>query len=188
MSHDDPGAKDATKEPPDCGSSSLLRTGSSPSLARVRWAAFSGAVLIWEMRAAAILILVAGPAGCAVESVFDQSSGSLHFEGSDPMGAFSGDVKALSCSGRFTGGGGTSVGFGGTGRIAVLDGSVHVSTHGGGGWSVDRSRCGVFEVHKWFDAEKHLHVVVVLDDCTTPDGVRVWGKVRSDACEIMRPY
>ncbi len=48
MSHDDPGAKDATKKPPDGGDRSFLRIGSFPSLARMgaRCAAFSGAAAV----------------------------------------------------------------------------------------------------------------------------------------------
>ncbi len=57
MSHDDPSTKNAMKKPPDRGERSFLRTGSSPSLARVRarWAAFAlaAAVLLGGSRALA---------------------------------------------------------------------------------------------------------------------------------------
>jgi len=52
MKHDDSSTKDATKRPPDRGGRSFLRTGSSPSVARLsaRWAAFSltSAVLLCD--------------------------------------------------------------------------------------------------------------------------------------------
>jgi hypothetical protein len=151
----------------------------SPNLARVRprWAALS-------------LVLVAGLAGChKYELAFGPSSGSMHFEGSDPMGTFSGDVSAWDCHARFVDGD-TSVSFGGTRRNDVIsllyNGSIHVSVRGGG-WTVDRSMCRAFDVRKWFDAEKHLHVVVELADCTSRGGVRVQGSVRSDACYVDRP-
>jgi hypothetical protein len=48
MSHDAAWTKDATKKPPDRGGRSFLRTGSFPSLARMRarWAAFSLAAAV----------------------------------------------------------------------------------------------------------------------------------------------
>ncbi len=154
---------EATKKPDTTGSA-FLRMGACPSLA---------------------LILVAGLVGCA----FGPSSGSLHFAGSDPMGAFSGDVSPGDCLGWFQEGS-THVGFGGTRKADLInvgdDGQhVTVSTHGGR-WMLERSACRAFDVRKWFDAEKHLHVVVLVD-CTSAEGVRVQGSVRSDACYIMRP-
>jgi len=195
MSHDDPGAKDATKKPPERGGS-FLRAGSFRSIARIRarWAAFSlaAAVLLCEMRALAIflLLLVVGLVECKkYEFAFGPSSGSVHFEGSDPMGAFSGDVSAWNCQGRFAEES-TSVYFSGTRRsdmIGVGDdgGSVNVRTRGGE-WTLERSACRAFDVRKWFDAEKHFHVLVLVD-CTSAEGVRVQGSVRSDACYIKRP-
>jgi hypothetical protein len=62
VSHDDPSANDAPTNPPDRGGSSLPRTGSLPSLARVRarWTAFSvgAASLLCGGRALADDVLV----------------------------------------------------------------------------------------------------------------------------------
>jgi hypothetical protein len=151
--------------------------------------------LLREMRAPAILlVLVAGLGGCK----FGPSSGSLHYEGSDPMGPFSGDVSAWDCHGSFVNGSLGDVYFGGThkgdlisllpdlGDRAAATQSVHVLTRGGG-WELDRSTCRTYDVRKWLDGGKHLHVVVVLDGCTSRDGVRVEGSVRSDACYVDRP-
>ena len=105
------------------------------------------------------------------------------------MGPFSGDVSAWDCQGSFEQGGATNVFFGGTrkGDVIMLGDypqSIHVSTRGGG-WTLARSACRTLDVRKWFD-EKHLHVVVVVD-CTSAEGVRVQGSVRSDACYVRRP-
>jgi hypothetical protein len=149
--------------------------------------------LLREMRAL-VLVLVAGLAGCQ----FGPSSGSLHYEGADPMGGFSGDVSAWDCHGSFSDGYPGQVWFGGTNRGDVISllpepgdwayvtKSVHVLTRGGV-FEVDRSTCRAYDVRKWFDGKKHLHVVVVLDDCKTADGVRVQGSVRSDLCYVDRP-
>jgi hypothetical protein len=140
-----------------------------------------------------LLILVAGLGGCQ----FGPSSGRLHYEGSDPMGPFSGDVSAWDCHGSFMNGAIGDVYFGGTHRGDVISllpdlggrasstQSVHVLTRGGG-WELDRSTCRTYDVRKWLEGGK-LHVVVVLGGCTSRDGVRVEGRVRSDACYVDRP-
>ncbi len=152
---------EATKKPPDRGGSSLLCMGACPSLA---------------------LILVAGLEGC-------NSFGSLHYEGSDPMGAFSGDVSAWGCEGRFERGA-TRIHFGGTRRGDLIglgdDGKYITVLTRGGSWTLERWACRAWDVRDWFDAEKHLHVVVLVD-CTSAEGVRVKGSVRSDACHVNRP-
>ena len=146
----------------------------------------SKSTLLHEMRAPAILlILVAGVVGCQ----FGPSSGSLHYEGSDPIGAFSGDVSAWDCEGRFEQGS-TQVYFSGTRRGDLInlgdEGQYVAVATRGGSWTMDRSACRAYDVRKWLDADKHLHVVVVVD-CTSA-GVRVQGSVRSDACYVQRPH
>jgi hypothetical protein len=149
----------------------------------------------FTMRAPAILlILVAGLVGCQ----FGPSSGSLHYEGSDPMGPFSGEVSAWDCHASFVNGALGEVYFAGMRRGDLISlvpdlvdptyptQSVHVLTRGGG-WELDRSTCRTFDVRKWLDGDMHVHVVVVLGDCTSRNGGRVQGRVQSDACSVARP-
>jgi hypothetical protein len=163
MRHDDSVANYAAQMRPDRAGSSFLRTSSFPSL---------------------VLILVASLVGC-------RSSGSLHFEGSDPMGTFSGNVGGWHCHARFVNGT-TRVYFYTHHRGDQIDldddgQQVHVETQGQN-WKLERSECRAFDIRKWFDAKEHLHVVVQLVDCTSPDGVRVEGSLRSDACDVERPH
>jgi hypothetical protein len=138
-------------------------------------------------RAAILLILVTNLAGCRF--VDSNASGRLQFEGSDPMGAFSGELGAFDCSARFSAGA-LRVAFSLGGRENVLVVGVgreyvHVRTRGAD-WDLERSACLAYDVRTWFDVEKHLHVIVAVD-CTSAEGVHVQGSVRSDGCHVIRP-
>ena len=131
--------------------------------------------------AAAVLFLVAGLSGCM------SVSGSLHFEGSDPVGPFSGDVNPTYCNAWFERGN-TNVFFA-RGRLSdVIDPTpdgITVSTRGAR-WTLRSSACRAFDFRHWFDGEKHLHVVIAVD-CTSDEGVHVHGSVYSPACDVDRP-
>ena len=158
----------------------------------------SKSILFRAATAVARLVLIGGLTACNRWDFLGPSSGSMHFEGVDPMGTFSGEVPALDCQGRFVGES-LQINFSGNGRgksiFFVEDGVeligkdndgrwVSVSTTGAS-WRLHRSECNTFDVRKWFDNDKHLHVVVQVD-CTT-QGVHVRGSVSSDRCHIERP-
>jgi hypothetical protein len=149
----------------------------------------SRSTLLRELRIAAILlILVAGLIGC--DLAFGPASGSVHFEGTDPMGAFSGYISAVRCSSHFEGAL-PYVLFSGERRNDAI--GVHADPESviiltaGGGWTLKRSECRAFDIRNSFDAEKRLHVAVLVD-CTSAEGVHVQGSVRSDACYVRRPH
>ena len=136
--------------------------------------------------AAAVFFLVVGLVGChKTESAF----GRLHFEGSDPMGPFSGDIEALYCLGSFEPTGvtirGTRSGGIDTGTEAYPFLLVWTT---GANWKLMPSDCRTLDLRLWFDGDKHQHVAVRVD-CTTRglQSVHVTGSVGSDECLIKRP-
>ncbi len=136
-----------------------------------------------RMEAAAVLLLVAGLSGC----VFGQASasGSLHFEGADRMGRFSGEVTAWNCQGSLKPTG--VIIQGARGDVIDTGTEAHpfviVSTKGAS-WTLRPSDCRALDLRLWFDADNHQHVALRVD-CTT-EGVHVAGSVRSE-CSFKRP-
>ncbi len=111
------------------------------------------------------------------------SSGSFHFDGSDPMGAFSGEVSAYTCTGRFVGES-LQVMFGGDTRKWIsLEGRGDGPARKGDDerWisvvvrGVERklfpSRGTTFDVRQWLDDDKQVHAHARVD-CTSERGRR----------------
>src|SRR5262249_23504877 len=122
------------------------------------------------------------------------ASGTMFYESTDPFGALSGSVSSGNCRAQVDSPApAPDISIPLTIHHSPQMGAVHLSAQAGGqtvsvtaqgtGWTVSPEMCSTYDVKKWWDDKKRLHVTIRLD-CRTPKGAHIHGTVESDDCLV----